>query len=525
MAVTVPLTPASSLDQKIKPTSAYRYYVLTLLVAVYALNFIDRQILSVLAVDLKHDLGLSDADLGFLYGTAFGVFYALFGIPMGRLADSWNRVRLITVDLTLWSAMTALSGLSRTGGQLAAARVGVGIGEATASPCAYSLLSDFFPRERRATALAIYSTGMYLGAGLSLFAGGLVVQHWNAAYPNGWLGLVGWQAAFLAVGLPGILLAAVIATLREPPRGMSDGLITPPSPYPFHAFFAELMIVLPPLTFIGAARRGRGALLVNLVAALTIAGTALILTVATGDALQWTAVAVGTYAVFSWASALRTRDPPAFALIWGTPAFLLMLAAQGLQSVVNYAVSFWSLPYVETAFSASKAEAGLLIGGAGAAGGFLGLILGARASDRLKLRHPAGRVMVMLFAATAAVPLKIVSFTTSSLVVFYALHLPMILLSSCALGAYAATSQDLVLPRMRGLATATLFLAITMIGLALGPYAAGRLATVFDGVGGGVLALVSVVPLTVIALALLFRVLPTAEATVIERARSAGEPI
>ena len=110
----------------------YGWYVLSILFLVYVLNFVDRQIISILAEDIKRDLGLKDQDLGFLYGTAFGVFYALFGIPLGRLADNWHRVRLMTIGLTLWSVMTAVSGLSRTGGHLAAARIGVGIGEATA---------------------------------------------------------------------------------------------------------------------------------------------------------------------------------------------------------------------------------------------------------------------------------------------------------------------------------------------------------------------------------------------------------
>ena len=151
--------------------SGYAWYVLGILFLVYILNFIDRQVISILAEDIKRDLGLKDEDLGFLYGTAFGVFYSLFGIPLGRLADSWNRVRLMTVGLGLWSTMTALSGLSSTGAHLAAARIGVGVGEATASPSAYSLISDYFPKKLRATALSIYSAGLYVGGGCSLFIG------------------------------------------------------------------------------------------------------------------------------------------------------------------------------------------------------------------------------------------------------------------------------------------------------------------------------------------------------------------
>ena len=130
---------------------AYSWYALGVLFVVYLLNFVDRQILSILANDIKADLALTDAELGFLYGTAFAIFYALFGIPLGRLADSWSRTRLLAIGLALWSCMTALSGFARNGATLAAARVGVGIGEATASPCAYSLISDWFPARLRAT--------------------------------------------------------------------------------------------------------------------------------------------------------------------------------------------------------------------------------------------------------------------------------------------------------------------------------------------------------------------------------------
>ncbi len=506
--------------------SGYAWYALFVLVLVYILNFVDRQILSILAESIKADLKLSDADLGFLYGTAFGVFYAVFGIPLGRLADNWHRVRLMTAGLTLWSLMTALSGFARNGAQLAAARIGVGVGEATASPCAYSLISDMFPREKRATALAIYSSGLYLGGGLSLFIGGLIVQRWDRAYPvGGPLGLVGWQAAFLAVGIPGLLLALWVATLREPLRGQSDGLVTPPSPRPFAAFFDELLTVIPPLTLIGAARRGGRALVLNILMAVLCVAAAWLLVRATGDLPQWSAMGVGVYALYSWGSALRERDPPTFRLILGSPAFLLPVLGYGLNAFAAYAVSFWAAPYAMRTFGAAPAEAGFLIGGGGALGGFLGVIIGGRIADAWRKRHPSGRVWMMLVGALGPAPLLVVSYTTDSLALFYALYLPMSILSSSALGAAAATTQDLVLPRMRGVATAVFFIGTTFIGLALGPYLAGRVSQATGDLAAGVLSLLVVAPVALGSLLILNRLLPAAEASVRERARAAGEPI
>ncbi len=502
----------------------YSWYALGVLVLVYVLNFIDRNILSILANDIKADLGLTDADLGFLYGTAFGVFYALFGIPLGRLADSWHRVKLMTAGLALWSAMTALSGFAKSGLALGAARIGVGVGEATASPSAYSLISDWFPKKMRGTALAIYSAGLYIGGGVSLLIGGLIVEKWNAAYPNGGpLDLVGWQAAFLAVGVPGLLLAIWVFTLREPIRGRMDGLPEVKNDKPFRGFATELFAVIPPFTFFSAAQRGSGALIVNIVAAVVTAGLAWLIGSLTGNFQQWIALGIGYYAVFSWALSLRHRDLPTFRLIWGSPAFLYTILGYGMVAFASYSVSFWAAPYAERVLGASKSVLGFWIGGGGALGGFLGVIIGGRVSDWLRERNPGGRLMVVAFGVLAPVIPLIFAFTTENVTLFYFLNFVLSLFGSSALGAAAATTQDLVLPRMRGTATATFFLSTTLVGLALGPYMAGQVSTITGSLSTGVLSMLVVAPIGTVLLYLAYRTVPEAERTVVERARAAGE--
>lgn len=507
-------------------TSPYSWYVLFLLFLVYALNFIDRQVLTILAPHIRRDLGLSHADIGFLYGTAFGVFYALFGIPLGRLADSWHRVRLLTLGLALWSAMTAVSGFARTGLQLGAARIGVGIGEASAGPAAYSLLSDWFPRRRRATALALYSSGIYIGGGFSLFLGGLIVDRWNAAWPvaaTAPLGLAGWQAAFLAVGLPGLLLALWVATLREPQRGQADGLIAPPSPAPFRGFFEELLTIVPPFTLIGAARNRT--LASNLAALALIAASVWALLRIGEPPHQWLAVGIGAYAVWSWGSALRRRDAPAFALTIGTPAFLLVILAYGLNSFMAYAVAYLAPSHAAHAFAATSREAGLLIGAPAMVAGFLGVSLGGIVADRLRQRHAAGRLFVVLFGSVAPVPPLVLAFTTDQATLFYAMLPVCQFVSSAALGAAAAATQELVLPRMRGAATGAFFIGTTLIGLSLGPYLAGRIADQTGSIATGILWLTPSVPVALIAAIAACRLVPRAEATREARARAAGEPL
>lgn len=523
--------------------SGYSWYVLSVLVVVYILNFIDRQIVSILVVDIQTDLGLSNAQMGFLGGAAFGVFYALFGIPLGRLADNWNRTKLLSIGLTLWSAMTVVSGLSKNGAQLGLARMGVGIGEATASPSAYSLISDYFPKKQRATALAIYSSGLYLGGGVSLFIGAYIKEAWNLAYPGGGpLGLVGWQAAFLAVGFPGLLVALWVLSLREPARGVMDGTPVAMSPTPWKDFFYDLSTIVPPLTIFNAMRRGVSALLLNLAVAAMLGLFAYFMigltdnpaTVELDTLPQWSAVAVGFYAVFSWATNLKSRDPATFKLIWGTPAFICTALGYGLVALASYGLAYWTAPYAELVLKLPKKELAFWLGALAALSGFLGVIMGGRLADYLRTRNPGGRILVIMVGVLGPIIPIYVAFTTTSGVVFYAMHFMAGVLGSSALGAAAATTQDLVLPRMRGTATAVFFLATTLVGLGFGPYVVGQIAdltgTMVNGkmVGDlrtGILSLIGVAPIAMALLIYAYRSVPAAEATLLDRARAAGEAI
>lgn len=189
----------------------YKWFVLTMLTIVYIFNFIDRQILVILSEPLKADLNLSDAQLGMLTGLAFAALYVTLGIPIARYADMRNRKNIVALSLAFWSLMTAISGRVVNFTQLFVARIGVGVGEAGGSPPAHSIISDYFPQEKRATALSIYSTGIYIGVLLGYVVGGIIAKHY------------GWRMAFYAIGIPGVIFAAILyATVREPLKGQND---------------------------------------------------------------------------------------------------------------------------------------------------------------------------------------------------------------------------------------------------------------------------------------------------------------
>ncbi len=203
------------------PSSVYAWYVVAVLTFVYVFSFIDRQILNLLVRPIRRDLGISDTQMSLLMGLSFAVFYTFFGLLLGRMADSKSRRTIIAAGFALWSVFTAGCGMAKNFFQMLLLRMGVGVGEAALSPAAYSLITDYFPPRRRATALGIYSMGIYLGSGLAFIIGGKVAGF--AATQEMWiLPIVGatrpWQVVFFIVGLPGVLLALLMYTVREPER-------------------------------------------------------------------------------------------------------------------------------------------------------------------------------------------------------------------------------------------------------------------------------------------------------------------
>jgi MFS family permease len=213
------------------PPARRAWYVVAILTVAYILSFIDRQILSLLVAPIRRDLHISDTQMSLLMGLSFAVFYSFFGIPIGRLADSRSRRNIITWGILAWSFCTASCGVISSYAQLFLMRVGVGVGEAALSPPAYSMVSDYFSASRRALALSVYGMGIFIGAGLAMILGGVIVVHAATASMIA-LPLVGfsvfpWQLTFFVVGIPGLFVAALMRTVHEPERRERTGVAAP----------------------------------------------------------------------------------------------------------------------------------------------------------------------------------------------------------------------------------------------------------------------------------------------------------
>ena len=510
---------------------AYANYVLFVLVLVYIFNFIDRNILSILAEDIKADLAINDAQMGFLYGTVFAVFYAVFGIPLARFADVWSRRSLVSVGLGFWSFMTAASGLARSFGVLALCRIGVGIGEASASPAAYSMLSDYFPPRLRATVIAIYAAGVYIGAGIGIFLGGYILEAWPQAYPtNPPYGLKGWQVAVMAVGIPGLIMAIWVRTLREPVRGISEGLVAPKHPHPFRLLGQELLAVVPPFNLIGL-RSHPAVLRKNLIMASVFALGAWGLIWLTGSVAQWVTTGFGVWVTFTWAQSLKIRDPATYNMMFGSKAFIYTMLAFPSMAFIGYGAGFWIPPLILRVHDVGVAEVGLYIGIGAALGGFVGITSGGMLADKLKTLFPSGRIVLGYVVIAGKVPLLLWLLYTDSLVAVYIINFFLTAFSACAGGVPPSTAADLVMPRMRAVAGAYYILLNTFIGLALGPYVIGQISVMLGNTGmddatslrGAIaLAILCLVP-ALFFLIMAQRHLPKDEASRLERAAALGE--
>jgi MFS family permease len=221
-------TNASTAKGEIKPggkagksNTRYAWYVVLVLTGMYMFSFVDRQILSLLVPSIKRDLGVSDTQIGLLQGLAFALFYTFMGLPLGRLVDTYHRRNVIVVSVVVWSIFTSLCAAAKGYFSLFLTRIGVGIGEAGLSPAAYSLISDYFPKERIGTAISVFYFGLFLGSSVALLVGGMAVDA-LAQTPIVTVPLLGaiasWRVTFLIVGIPGALFALLAFTIKEPVR-------------------------------------------------------------------------------------------------------------------------------------------------------------------------------------------------------------------------------------------------------------------------------------------------------------------
>lgn len=500
------------------------WFALVLMATANLFNYLDRQIVSILAQSIKADLRLDDADLGFILGTAFAVFYSIVGIAMGRISDFVSRKKLMAFGVALWSAMTALGGAASSFAMLAFARIGVGVGEAVANPCSHSLLADMFPKRNRATALAANLAGVFLGGALAMLLGGYFVQHWATMCSSvpvaGACGIAGWQAALFAVGLPGLPLALVILLIREPARPQPEPLSTTA------IVTREVGAALPPFTFVALHRLGGApAMARNLALFAGLGLVAALLILATGDRAQWLAFGFGAYAVITWGQVQALRDRPLFAVTFGDRTYLAAAGATALIACIGGAVGVWAAPYAMRTFALSPTQVGLSLGLIAAAGGLVGVLLGGLFTDRWRARDLGAPMGMAALALTGMIPGIALLLWTRDYGVFLAAKFFIGVCGAIWSGAAGALVQDLVLPRMRGAAAASYSLVAIVVASGIGPYWAGKVSVLTGSLNAG---LFSILLLAIPAYGLIWiaaRRLPqeTPEAR-LARARAAGEP-
>ena len=483
------------MNEKVRSTLAPgARYALVILALTQAMSLLDRQILAILAPAIKKDLGVGDAEMGLLYGTVFALFYALFSLPVGRLADGWVRTKLLAISILFWSAATGLAGLTTSFSLLALSRLGVGIGEAATSPAGTSLIYDYWPRERRGFVMAVMASAIALGLGGSLILGGVAAGWWDAAHPGS--ALRGWQFAFLVAAAPGFVLAIFLWTMREPERGGMDGIATPPDPRPFAASLEMLGAVTPGFHLIvmrmrraSAAMVGRNLLAIGLITAAMIALTMLSTAISPRPSLllagisinphaqQWSVIGFGLVVIVNLVQGVSLSDPEASRVIRGSPTLMMCMAVGMLQSVINYGMMAFNPTFLIRTYGLSMQETALKFGFLSAGIGIVGPLLWGPLSDWLQKRWPgSGRAGVALLTMGLSPIMSLWVYTAPNADDFLWRFLPYAFVLTGWLPPLYAIMFDQVLPRMRGLTSSLYLLVMTILGLGIGPYIVGLLS-------------------------------------------------
>ena len=517
--------------------SASAWKTLLALMAVSIFINADRSLMSILMESIKMDFEITDAEVGFIFGTSISVFYALFSIPLGRLADVWNRKKLTAIGIGACGAMIAVTGSAKSFLALALCRIGVGIGESSAGPAAISMVADIFPARWRASAMSIMASGANVGTGLGLFAGGYTLDAWNSAYPDSQLaplGLKGWQASILLLALFGLILSWILSTLKEPKRGQSDGLEIPLYPHPFRDTWEVMKTVFPGFSLVVLWRlsgiRGVG---INLLVLLGLGFVVFVLSELTDGAAQWIAFLFGVYCVSSWAQAISFRDTAMFNMIFKCRTLVLMFVGAAFFFFVNAGVLTWVAPLFQRVYNVSASQAGLAIGLGSVVGGLIGTVLGGVIADRLRGFSAQSGFWVMM-GSIIMTGLSLVSLLMTVSYDFAVAGFAFYILSSSLwFGVVLSIISELLVPRMRATATAFYLISITFTGFALGPYIVGLVSDLLQASGsssGESLAIALMFSLVALPFALLFifmasKTFEKESSSVVERAISLGEEV
>lgn len=453
--------PAASTAPTDRP--GYRFYVLAVLILIYMLNFLDRQIIGILAAPLKAEFGLSDSQFGLLGGIAFASVYSTLAIPLAWLADRFSRVWIMTGALAVWSGFTALCGTAGSFGQLFLYRMGVGVGEAGGVAPAYSLIADYFPPSQRARALAGFAFGIPLGTAAGTLVGGLLAAQY------------GWRTAFIAVGLIGLVVAPLLRlTVRDPKRGASDAAAQAASGV------APAPVDATPVS--GALGRKIGLGLLGVAAALlALAALGRFGGVAVGDPLV-VAFAGGLAAVIA-VSILIARTTAS--VVMRKKSFWLLALGAASSSVCGYGVAGWLPLFFMRSFGLTLTQVSWYYSGIALIGGLLGIWLGGVVADRLSRRGKGAYPLTPAIAFLISAPLFAAAMNSpwliglvlpgggsqvQQLTLAFLIFLLPTGLNLAWLGPITAAVQHLAPAPMRSTASALFLLLNNLLGLAVGFY-------------------------------------------------------